>query len=548
MGPIISIARVRVRERLELRQWARPAAVRVTAATLAACAVGPDFVLPTVPSKANWSGASRGPGVDQRQDPAFAWWRTFKDPALNRLIDMSVAQNLDLQAAGLRIYQARAQLGVIIGDYFPQTQKVGAGYKRERVSKDVGLTREVSRFVDFDPTFQDWSTGFDASWEIDVWGKVARGVQAARANLVVAVADRYDLLVTITGDVATAYVTLRELQAEIALTRRSIIVQEDSLRLTQLQFREGTTTELDVDEATAFLNSTKAEVPNLEADLAKAKNALAVLIGRPAGDIDGLLKPNRGIPATSPHVGIGVPVELLRRRPDIRAAELRALEQAAKVGVAVADLYPQFGITGSVGVKASDLSTLFTSTAITGLINPGVSWNVLNYGRIRNNVRVEDARLQELLTSYRQQVLKAYAEAEDALTAFLKSKQQVVFLTRSVRASQRAQRISLLEYQAGTVSFNRVLDNQVSLLRSEQRLASVRADAVTNLVALYKALGGGWQSFTDAPLVPDETKVEMAARTNWGRLLDDDAIPEAARQLKPPPTPGAKPQLPQPDF
>lgn len=504
---------------------------------------------PAAPAKGNWSASSRGPGLDQRRGPDFKWWRTFEDPALNDLIEIAVAQNLDLQAAGLRIYEARAELGVVVGDFFPQNQAVGASYQRERISKEVGLAREVDRFADFDPTFQDWSTGFDASWELDIWGKVRRGVQAARANLVVAVADRYDLLVTITGDVATAYTTIRELQAEIALTRESISAQQQSLRLTQLRLREGVTTELDVDEATAFLNNTKAEVPKLQSDLAKAKNALAVLVARPAGEIDGLLEPSRGIPSTPAHVAIGVPVELLRRRPDVRAAELRALEQAAKVGVAEADLYPQFGIQGSVGVKASDFGELFLGQGVTWLINPGVSWNVLNYGRIRNNVRAQDARLQEALTLYRQSVLEAYAEAEDALTAFLKAKEQVVYLTRSVRASERAQRISLDEYTAGTVDFNRVLDNQVSLLRSEQRLASVRAAAATNLVALYKALGGGWQPYVNDPIVAQATTAQMAARTNWGRLLDQRAIPEAARQLKAPPSPSAKPtDLQAPDF
>ena len=454
---------------------------------------------------------------------------------------MAYAQNLTVRMAGIRIYEARAQLGIVIGDQYPQTQKVGAGFKRQQVSKEVGVLKDVAKVIDFDPTFNDWSVGFDASWELDVWGQVRRGVQSATANLVAKIADYDDILITVTGDVATAYVTIRELQQEVALAQKNVAAQSESLRIATLRFKNGVTTELDVDEATALLNNTKAEVPDLQADLAKAKNALAVLVGVPPGQIDGLLNRPGAIPNPPAEIGIGIPSDLLRRRPDIRAAEMRAAAQSAQIGVAKADLYPQFGISGTIGYKATDLSDLFTGKALAGFINPGVSWNILNYGRIKNNVRVQDAKYQELIVNYQQTVLKAYAEVEDSLTAFFLAKQQALYLQRAVTAARRANKVALQQYQDGVADFTRVLDTQTSLLHSEQKLAAVRADVVINLISLYKGLGGGWQPANERPFIPQSTKDQMASRTNWGRLLDEDQITPDERALENPPDPRLNP-------
>lgn len=510
--------------------------------------VGPDFVPPTAPRKANFIPSGQAGSVTERREPTIKWWERFNDHTLNHLVALAYRENLTLRAAGVRIYEARAQLGIVIGDQYPQQQTAGAQYKYERVSRNVGLEREVTRFFDFDPTFHNWSVGFDAGWELDLWGKVRRGVQSADANLVAKVADYDDILITVTGDVATAYVTIRELQAELALVRRNVRIQEASLRIARTRFQAGVVTELDVDEATALLNDTKAEVPKILADLDKAKNALAVLLGKPAGEIDALISDHGSIPNPPPGIGVGVPVELLLRRPDLRAAQFRAAAQAAKIGVAKADLYPQLGISGAIGVKASDLANLFDSRSLAGVINPGITWNVLNYGRIRNNVRVQDARYQALIVEYQQSVLKAYAEVEDALSGFFQAQQQAVFLARSANASRRAQRVALDQYEDGTVAYTRVLDNQAALLRAEQRLTAARADAATNLIAVYKGLGGGWEAFRQGPYIPEAMKEEMAKRTNWGKLLEDDAIPQSARNLRLPPKPQNKPDIRAPDW
>jgi NodT family efflux transporter outer membrane factor (OMF) lipoprotein len=444
--------------------------------------------------------------------------------------------------AGIRIYQARAQLGIVIGDQFPQTQKVGFDYQRERITKNTGLAREIDKVIDFDPTFQDWQTGFDAGWELDIWGQVRRGVEAASASLAAQVADNDDVLVTLTGDVAAAYATVRALQNLLALVQQNVTTQTESLRITELRFKNGVTTDLDVQQATALLNNTKASVPPLRTDLAKAKNALAVLLGMTPDRIGTFVDRPAAIPRPPATVGLGIPADLLRRRPDIRAAELRAAAQAAQIGVAQADLYPTFAITGSIGLKATNLDNLFQGQSLTGLINPGISWNIFNYGRIRNNVRVQDARYQELIVNYQSVVLKAYAEVEDALTGFLNAKQEAIFLARSVDASRAAARIAMEQYRDGTADYQRVLDTQQSLLHAEERLTSVRADVVTNLVAIYKGLGGGWQPANSGPFIPEATREEMANRTKWGRLLGPAAIPQGARDLAPP-TPRFRPVL-----
>jgi NodT family efflux transporter outer membrane factor (OMF) lipoprotein len=510
----------------------------VAGALLHGCVlVGPDFVTPEAPQMSRWvrhelAAHQQYSGITDRRGPEVEWWRVFNDPTLDKLIALARQQNLTLRIAGIRIYQARAQLGVIIGDQFPQSQTAGFEYKKERITKNTGLAREVEKVApNFDPTFHDWQIGFDAGWELDIWGKVRRGVEAAMANLAAQVANYDDVLVTLCGDVATAYVTMRALQAGVALVNQNVAIQTESLNITELRFKNGVTTELDVQQASALLNNTKASVPPLQTDLAKARNALAVLLGIPPGEVGKLVDRPGAIPRPPATVGLGIPADLLRRRPDIRAAELNAAAQAARIGVARADLYPSFAISGAIGLKATNLDNLFQDQSFTGFINPGISWNILNYGRIRNNVRVQDAKYQELIANYQRVVLNAYAEVEDALAGFMNAKQEAIFLARAVTAARAASRIAMDQYRDGTADYSRVLNTQQELLRAEERLTSVRADVVTNLIAVYKSLGGGWQPANQGDFIPQATKQQMASRTKWGKLLEPQAIPQGARDL-----------------
>lgn len=499
--------------------------------------VGPDFVTPDAPQMSNWVrnelvAYQQYSGITDRRGPEAEWWRVFKDPTLDKLVALARQQNLTLRMAGIRIYEARAQLGIIIGDQFPQSQTAGFEYKNEKLTRNTGLAREIEKInPGFDPTFHDWSVGFDAGWELDIWGKVRRGVQAAMANLAAQVANYDDVLVTLTGDVATAYVTIRALQAGIVLVNQNVATQAESLKITELRFKNGVTTELDVQQASSLLNNTKAAVPPLRTDLAKAVNALAVLLGITPNQVDKLVDSPGAIPRPPATVGLGIPANLLRRRPDIRAAELNAAAQAAQIGVARADLYPSFDISGAIGLKATNLGDLFQNQSLTGMINPGISWNIFNYGRIRNNVRVQDARYQELIVNYQRVVLNAYAEVEDALAGFLNAKQEAIFLARSVTAARAAARIAMEQYRDGTADYSRVLNTQQEMLHAEERLTSVRADVVTNLIAVYKGLGGGWQPGNYGNFIPQATKEQMANRTKWGKLLEPQAIPAGAREL-----------------
>ena len=507
-----------------LRRWLPAAAL----ATLAGCAsVGPDFVRPTSPVLDQWMEANAtapagGSGLTSRSQPVVRWWETFEDPTLNELIADAYAQNLTLQVAGARVLQARAQLGIAFGEMFPQSQVAGASYQRRRISENLGPIQDIERVIDLDTTFATSQVGFDAQWELDVWGGQRRGVQSAQSNLAAQVATYDDALVTLTGDVAAVYINIRALQETLGVVRRNVELQRESFELTSLRFETGVATELDVQESSTLLTNTRSIEPGLEAELQQAKNALAVLLGRPPSSLSALVGGSGRIPSARARVEVGVPAELLRRRPDIRAAEFAAAAQSARIGVAINDLYPQFVLTGVIGVQASDASDLFQSGSLTGLASPGIAWNVLNYGRIKNNVRAQDAAFQGLVANYRNTVLNAYAEVENAMVAYEKGRQQVALLSRSVDSSRRAAEIGLEQYRDGVADYTRVLNTQQSRLEAEANLIDARAQVSEALVGIYKGLGGGWQVRQNQEFLPDEVLNEMAWRTDWGDLLGRD--------------------------
>lgn len=500
-------------------------ALAFTATFLTGCVmVGPDFERPEAPYLGSWSkGAGlkvdKNTGLTSRSEAVSDWWTLFKDPVLTAFIEDAYQDNLVLEAAGVRVYQARAQLGIARGELFPQQQQAKAGFRSAEVSTNNALIKEVRRFIPIDNRFNTYSTGFDAGWEIDLWGKIRRDVQSAKANLMYEIASYDDVLVTLTGDIAATYVTIRELQGLIALTRANAALQKESLGIAKVKLEGGTTTQLDVDEATASYNATLATIPEYQAALAQAMNAMSLLIGETPGDVAPRVKRYERLPRVPAAVAIGVPADMLRRRPDIRAAEYLAAAQSAQIGVAKADLYPAFTITGAVSVKSSDVANLFSKGSFDGFVNPGFTWNFLNYGRIRNNVRVQDAKFQELLLQYKNTVLSAYSEVETAIVAFLKAQQQVVYLRRSVAASKRAVGVVVDQYRDGTASYDRVIDSQRSLLVSQTRLLGARADVLTNLIAVYKGLAGGWIPPNVKGFINDKTRDQMEARTNWGQLL-----------------------------
>lgn len=492
------------------------------------CAVGPDFVKPEAKLNENWSQKAdehiaTQPAIDSQ------WWKTFNDPKLDQLIQMAYQQNLSLQIAGLRIIEARARLGIAVGGQFPQTEVNGS-------ASNVGLGEHAPNGAAMERNYWDYQTGFDASWEMDFWGKYRRDIESAQADLIASVASYDDMLVSLTGEVARTYIMVRTYEELITLAVENTKLQEEGLKIAKARFDNGATSELDVTQATTLLESTRASVPKLQASLQQAQNALSTLLGQPTGDVQKLLEGSKTIPTAGSKVAVSMPAELLRRRPDIRYAEYSAMAQCARIGVAKADLYPSFSLFGSLGFRTSSdggalsndakFHNLFDGDSVMYSFGPGFNWPIFNFGRIENNVRVQDAKFQQRLVNYQDTVLKAAQEVEDAMTGFLRSQEAAVSEENSVKAASRSAEISMTQYKEGAVDYERVLDVQRSLLGQQNNLTQTRSSIVTNLVAMYKALGGGWEMREGQPVIPETMQTQMQKRTDWGKLLPSKSAPE----------------------
>jgi NodT family efflux transporter outer membrane factor (OMF) lipoprotein len=512
-----------------------------SALPMSGCAVGPDFAPPVAAVQENWieSKDSRVANAPVK----CCWWTAFKDPTLDRLVQRAAEQNLSVEIAGLRILEARAQLGVAIGNMFPQTQEGFGNAQAVRLSSRLANQGELAH-----NNFMDFNLGFDASWEIDFWGRFRRNIEATDATMLARMADYDNALVSLTAEVARTYTTIREFEALLQIARENVKVQREGLEIAQSRFRNGATSELDVTQARILLESTLADIPVQQAELQRAKNALSILLGQPPGGVDALLRGPQRIPSPPRKVAVGIPAELLRRRPDIRTAEFNAAAESARIGIAEADLYPRFFLMGEIGVQASDAAKLFAPGSLFYKAGPGFAWSILNYGRIANNIRAQDARFQQALVNYENTVLKAAQEVEDALIGFLKTQESTASLQKSVEAARRSVEISLIQYREGADNFQRVIDSQRDLLRERNRLAQSRASIATNLIAVYKALGGGWEVRDGQPIISQATQAQMRDRTNWGDLLPAPPIPPA-ESLPPPPPAGAIPALfPLPEW
>ncbi|MDJ0610817.1 MAG: efflux transporter outer membrane subunit [Kiloniellales bacterium] len=523
-------------ERRRRRRSLFLAAAAVAALAPAACVkVGPDFEKPAAPMTEQWI-EEEDARVKRQQVVYTDWWKVFDDPVLDRLIDIAYRQNLDLLTAGLRVIEARAQLGIAIGEQYPQTQALEAGYSRERISENAPNS------ADADNSYDNLSVGLDASWEIDFWGRFQRSIESADSGLGATIADYDDLLVILTAEVATTYVQIREFEQRIRLIRRNVAIQQDSLRLTEIRYNAGAVSQLDLQEALALLEDTRSALPEFQASQRQAENALATLLGMPPIQIRRILAPDAPIPKAPRDVAIGIPADLLRRRPDIRQAELNAAAQSAQIGVAKADLYPRVTLAGFVGFQTAgssdfrsnnaQLTDLLDSDSFTYFVGPAIQWNFLNYGRITNNVRVQDARLQQLIAEYQDTVLRAYQEVEDGLVSFLKAQEQTDILERSVEASQKAVTLSVLQYSEGVATYTRVLTTQQNLVQRQDRLTQAQSGIAQGLIATYRALGGGWQSRDINDVVPDTVLEEMRARTDWGNIIPTDDLEEAPSSTK----------------
>ena len=510
-----------------------------TAATLilGGCAkLGPDFTgikNPPLPKQWKHHTASKSPVV--------RWWRTFNDPVLNELVQKAYRQNLDIKSAGLRIAQARAVLGIAEGLAFPQSQKVNAKASSTHTGLGDVATTDIS---------------FDMGWELDLWGKYARGIEASKAGLYASVATYDNIMVSVIAEVARNYINYRTAQERLAYAKRNVIIQERVTKMTEVQFNSGNVSELDMQQARTQLYTTRTSIPAVELNKAKARNALALLLGMEASGIErilqrsntrsytsvnrfiamhkGVIQLNEGlkglvdvnmVPKAKLNPAYEIDANLITQRPDLKAAEHLVHANAAKLGSSMADLYPSFSIFGSIGYHNTNQygSWLSGNNPLGITIGPSFSWNILNYGQIKNQIRLKDAVFEESLVNYNKTVLSAVAEVSNALEGYALTLKQQKENKKAVAATLRAFNLSVIQYNDGLVNYQRLLTTVEKLTSTQDRYATIKGNVALNAVALYKALGGGWQISRGKRYLSEGTAARMKARTDWGKMLDGNA-------------------------
>jgi len=504
--------------------------------------VGPNYGRPPAPVAAEWIQAN-DPSVQNHhlQD----WWQVFGDPTLDALIVTAYEQNPTLRIAGTRVLEARAGQAIAVGNIFPQTQQATGSYARVNLNSNMPLIGPIVGL--FPPNqrsaaFSNWLYGFNLSWELDLWGRIRRNIESTNASLDASVEDYDAALVTLLADVATNYAQYRVAQQRIKIARDNVRIQEGILALTEEKFRVGTTTRLDVEQARTVLEQTRSTIPALRIQLGQANDTLCILVGFPPRDLEPELGPGPALgsapmPNTPAWVATGIPADLLRRRPDVRSAERKVAAQSAQIGVAEAALYPTIAINGLIGWDAADLTKLFETKSFIGAVFPSFSWNILNYGRIRNNVRMQVAKTQELIATYQNTVLSAGREVQTPLRGFLRSREQAEELDRSVKAATAATQLGVQQYRTGTIDFNRVFNLETTQVQQQDQLAIAAGNIALNLVNVYRAIGGGWELRYQKEHLQRSTDSEHGDAGGAPREAPADLGPESLPEPLPAPRP-----------
>ena len=496
---------------------------------LGACTtLGPDYSLPENPELQQWDEKLYGLAVpgSQEAEALASWWRIFRDPVLDRLIDIGGRNNLQLRQAGTRILQARALLGIAGAGLYPQVQQATGDLNYVNQQNHGGAGESSMDYGVFQASLA-------VGWELDFWGRFRRGIESAEAGFLASLAAQRAMQVLVNAQIATLYFDWRILGERIGIAQENARLQKRSLEIATEQFNAGNTSELDLQQAKTQYLATRATIPQLELQRRQTFNALALTLGRAPGDIPELEESGYQLPRIAPLVVSGIPTRLLLRRPDVHAAAWAVATQSAQIGIAEADLYPAISLLGSLGWSSSTLSGATDGGLLA--IGPSLRWNIFDHGLIRNNVRLQDARLQETMEQYRQTVLTAAQEIDNAAVSMLKTAEQEQILAETVTTAERALEIANTSYREGYTDFQRVLDAQRSLFSQADRLVSIRGEHLGYLIALYKGLGGGWSPATLDDTVPPPTREQMKARTDWGELLE---APLPAT----PPSPIAEPQ------
>jgi len=506
------------------------AVVLLAPVLLTSCMVGPDFKPPLVTWLDGWSAdalhSAQAQSEEVERPPVHLdeWWRNFHDPVLETLVEEAQRLNPGVRTAGLRILEARAKLGIAGSGLYPQVQQItGSGLYGSKI-RSKGPNQD----------FFAGAVGANVGWELDLWGKFRRGIEAADAGYLASVAQYDDVQILVSAQAAITYATIRTLEQRLRIANENAALQKRSLEITERLFHSGNESELDVQQARTLYLSTLATIPEIEGGLRQAQNALAILLARPPGPLPELAAGRERIPEAGLGIIAEVPADLLRRRPDVRAAELQMAAQSALIGVSESELYPAVALTGSVVLSASSVAR--SKYTMDGGLGPSLVWNVFDWGRLTNQVLVDDARFQQLYEQYQDTVLHAASEIEDAAISFAQFREQVAILAESVQAARRSLDIADVQYQEGLVDFERVLDSQRALFSQQEALVATKGGIAQSLITLYKAMGGGWQAGRSRPVVDEATSATMGKRSNW-KGLQDAPLPPATDDTEPqPPT------------
>ena len=485
---------------------------------LTACiTVGPDFETPDSPMPEDWRSDSLDTlsrTVPPRDSP---WWNRFNDPILAGLVDEALLQNASVRIASLRILESQAQLGIVGSTLYPQLQQVSGG------ALGLSSREEIHDQSDTVSTVQ-FNAGFTLGWELDFWGKFRRSIEAADANYFANLARYDDIQVLMAAQVASLYVNVRTLEAQLQITHDNAAIQKRSYEITERLYTSGNDSELDLQQARTQYLGTLSSIPILESSLRQLQNALAALLGRPPGPLPEMSVQTGEIPAIGPDFAANIPADFLLRRPDVRTAEMQLAAQSALIGVAEADKYPSLSLLGAFDLSVLSLSGSPTSSVLA--VGPGLTWNVFDYDRVENAVRVEDARYQQLAEVYRDTVLQAARDVDSSAISLIKGREQLLINDEVMAAAQRSLDIANIQYREGFSDFNRVLDAQRSYIAQTERVVSNRSEIVLSLIALYKSLGGGWEPGRLRPLVDDATREQMQSVTDWQGMLDQPLPPD----------------------
>jgi NodT family efflux transporter outer membrane factor (OMF) lipoprotein len=484
--------------------------------------VGPDFRQPDVTLEDQWF-ESLPAGLPSAPAAQAAWWTAFNDPVLTALEQRAYERNLTLQVAGLHIFKARAQLAISEQNLLPQSGTVSVGANHINTS-GVGPI----------PPAHLWAEHLhvNASWELDFWGKYRRQIESDRAQLRVSEAAYDNALVSLFADLANAYIDLRALEQRITVAQENLESVQQSLTLTQARYKSGASSQLDVEQAATLVAETEAQIPPLIKARAQDRDTLAVLLADPPSAVDAQLKGGASIPVPPTQIDVGIPADLLRRRPDVRQAALNAAAQSALIGAAKAKLYPSLSLTGLFGLSSGEQHGIGLSqwgSKTIGLFSAGITLPILDREQLQNAVRIQDAVFQEAVFDYQNTVLQAQKEVEDAISGLRTTLDALAASSRAADASQRALKLANAQYRSGSVTYDSVLDASRSVLRDGDSLAQNQGLAAIAAVSLYRALGGGWEVAQGQQVVSEQVAEEMARRTNWGRLLNPPANSPLAR-------------------